>query len=255
VGEQVVEEGTGPGAAGPGVSEFPVLDEAGQQLRAPWAASLAGLLFAALFTVAIVLIRNSPLSTDSQAALDAAFAGGRDLGLFLGTVYLVPFAGILFLWFIAVIRDQLGDREDRFFGTVFFGSGLLFVALVFAATAVAAAPSVGVRYLDQPAPSLEQLQMARSIAYTLLYVIATRAAAVFLISISTLGVRSGVFPRWFAATGYLFGLTLLLFVSFWDLYVLSLPVWVAGVSVFILRRERDRVRQARGAAGPSGPAG
>jgi hypothetical protein len=229
-----------------------VIDEAGQQLRAPWAASLAGLLFAALFTAGIVLIRNSPLSTDNQVALDAAFAEGRDLGLFIGTTYLVPFAGIMFLWFVAVIRDQLGDREDRFFGTVFFGSGLLFVALVFAATAVAASPSVGVRYLDLPAPSLEQLQMTRQIAYTLLFVISTRAAAVFLISISTLGIRSGVFPRWFALTGYLLGLSLLLFVSMWDLYVLSLPVWVAVVSVFILRRERDRVRQDSVAAARRG---
>jgi hypothetical protein len=97
-----------------------------------------------------------------------------------------------------------------------------------------------------PPPSIEQLNTTRSIAYTLLFVIATRAAAVFLISISTLGIRSGVFPRWFALTGFLFGVSLLVFVSFWDLYVLTLPLWVAGVSVFILRRERARVRTSSG---------
>jgi hypothetical protein len=86
------------------------------------------------------------------------------------------------------------------------------------------------------------MHTSRAIAYTLLFVISTRAAAVCLISISTLGIRSGVFPRWFAWTGYLLGLTLLLFVSLWDLYLLSLPVWVAAVSLFILRRERGRVR-------------
>jgi hypothetical protein len=40
-------------------------------------------------------------------------------------LYLAPFAGIAFLWFIAAIRSQLGEREDRFFATVFLGSGLL----------------------------------------------------------------------------------------------------------------------------------
>ena len=75
--------------------------------------------------------------------------------------------------------------------------------------------------LDQPIPSVDQMQTSRAIAYTLLFVIATRAAAVCLISISTLGIRSGVFPRWFAWTGYLLGLTLLLFVSLWDLYLLA----------------------------------
>jgi len=42
-------------------------------------------------------------------------------------VDLAPFAGIAFLWFIAVVRNLIGDREDRFFATVFLDSGLLFV--------------------------------------------------------------------------------------------------------------------------------
>ena len=50
---------------------------------------------------------------------------------------LVPFAGIAFLWFIGVLRDRLGEREDRFFATVFLGSGLLFLAMLFISAAVA----------------------------------------------------------------------------------------------------------------------
>ena len=49
----------------------------------------------------------------------------------------MPFAGIAFLWFIGVLRDRLGELEDRFFATVFFGSGLLFLAMLFASAAVA----------------------------------------------------------------------------------------------------------------------
>ena len=49
---------------------------------------------------------------------------------------LVPLAGVAFLWFIGVLRDRLGQQEDRFFATVFFGSGLLFLAMLFAAAAV-----------------------------------------------------------------------------------------------------------------------
>ena len=43
----------------------------------------------------------------------------------------MPFAGIAFLWFIGVVRDQLGEVEDRLFSTVFLGSGLLFLAMLF----------------------------------------------------------------------------------------------------------------------------
>ena len=48
----------------------------------------------------------------------------------------MPFAGVAFLWFIGVLRDRLAQLEDRFFATVFFGSGLLFLAMLFAAAAV-----------------------------------------------------------------------------------------------------------------------
>ena len=49
----------------------------------------------------------------------------------------VPFSGIAFLWFIGVIRDFIGEQEDKFFATVFLGSGLLFVAMLFVSAAVA----------------------------------------------------------------------------------------------------------------------
>ena len=51
---------------------------------------------------------------------------------------LMPFAGISFLWFIGVVRDGLGRYEDRFFASVFLGSGLLFLAMLFASSAVGA---------------------------------------------------------------------------------------------------------------------
>ena len=232
--------GTGTGA--PGGAAFPVLEQAATGLRAPWAASLAGMLFALLFTTGIVLLRVTVPTTLNEQSVRDLYTDGHDQPLFIATLYLLPFAGIMYLWFMAVIRDQLGEREDKFFGTVFLGSGLLFVALIFSAAAVAGAPTVGVRYLDLPPPDLEAAESARMLSYTLLFVFATRAAAVCLLSIASLGARSGTFPRWFALTGYLLGASLLLFVNFWDLYLLALPVWVAGVSLFILRRERGRTR-------------
>ena len=37
---------------------------------------------------------------------------------------LMPFAGIAFLWFIGVVRDGFGRYEDKFFASVFLGSGI-----------------------------------------------------------------------------------------------------------------------------------
>jgi hypothetical protein len=207
---------------------IPVLEEAGRQLRAPWAASIAGLLFSVLFTAALVLVRSQ---TDYSAQNPAIIIGG---------LYLAPFAGIMFLWFVAVIRDQIGEREDRFFATVFFGSGLLFVALLFTTAAVVSTPATLVEFLGGAQPSAEGIALLRALGYTVLFALATRAAAVFMLATATIGTRSGVFPRWFALVGYLLGFLLLVAVSFQDWFILILPAWVAVVSLFILRRERAR---------------
>jgi hypothetical protein len=207
---------------------MPVIEEAGRQLRAPWAASIAGILFSVLFTAALVLVRSQPEPT------------GQNPAIVIGGLYLAPFAGIMFLWFVAVIRDQIGEREDRFFATAFFGSGLLFVALLFTTAAVVSTPTALVGFLGGAQPSAEAMALLRALGYTLLFALATRAAAVFMVATATIGIRSGVFPRWFAIVGYLLGVVLLVAVSFADWFILVLPAWVAVVSLFILRRERAR---------------
>ena len=219
-----------------------IIDDAGRQLRAPWAASIAGLLFSVLFTASLILIRSQTWLTASDDELAAAFASGQDFAGVVGGLYLAPFAGIMFLWFVAVVRDQIGEREDRFFATVFFGSGLIFVALLFVSAAVASAPIVGVRYMGQGSPLATDVGLFRALSYTVLFAFATRAAGVFLIATATIGLRSGAFPKWVAWTGFALGLVLLVVVTFWDWAILVLPAWVAVVSIFILLRERSRSR-------------
>ena len=231
-----------PGAPIDGAGEA-TLEQAARGVRAPWAASVAGILFAVLFTLALALLRSSPLTGADATDPGAAYARS-ELPIVIGGLYLGPFSGIAFLWFVAVIRDQVGEREDRFFATVFFGSGLLFVALLFAALAVASSLVVGVRDLDQAPPSADTVRMVRSISYALLFGFATRAAAVFLFSTATLGLRTRTFPAWFALTGYAAGMLLLVVVSIWDWIVLLLPAWVAVISLSILRRERARLTRS-----------
>jgi hypothetical protein len=218
--------------------------EAGRQIRAPAAAGIAGLLFAILYTAALVLLRNDIVYTADDAGLVQVFARGDDFPAVIGGLYLAPFAGVMFLWFVAVIRDQIGDREDRFFATVFFGSGILFVGLLFVASAIAIAPSVSVRYLDQPPMSAAVVDVLRAMAYTTTFAFENRAAGVFLFATATIGLKTGVFPRWFSVISYLLGAVLLIAVTFWDWAILVLPAWVLVVSLFILRRERSRRRSA-----------
>ena len=102
------------------------------RLKTPRAAAIAGILFSVLLITGLVLFRLSvradPLETGAWLKTNS-----NTVALALN---LVPFAGIAFLWFIGVLRDRLGELEDRFFATVFLGSGLLFLAMLYASAAV-----------------------------------------------------------------------------------------------------------------------
>ena len=102
-----------------------------QEAQNPRAAAIAGILFALLYGAGLALIRIS-IPADPMADTAWLETNSRTVSLALN---LVPYAGIAFLWFIGVIRDRLGDLEDRLFATVFLGSGLLFLALTFVGAA------------------------------------------------------------------------------------------------------------------------
>ena len=106
-----------------------------QAIRTPRAAAVAGIAFSVLLTATFVLIRLA-VPKDPVAAGDWLTDGSRR-DRFVLALNLLPFAGIAFLWFIGVLRDRIGANEDRFFATVFLGSGLLFVAMLFTCGAVA----------------------------------------------------------------------------------------------------------------------
>ena len=214
-------------------------------LEAPRAAGVAGLAFAVLFAGTLFALVDLPVLHLPDAEVVAWYAAGRDTTLLVGALYLAPFASIAFLWFVAVVRSEIGEREDRFFGTVFFGSGLLFVGLVLVAAGVMGSMVVGVRFLDQPPPSAASLDLIHAVSYTLLVTMASRTAALFMLATASIGLRFAVFPRWFALVGYLIGVALLVGVSVWKEALYLVPAWVAFVSLFLLRRSRD------GAVGPA----
>jgi hypothetical protein len=208
----------------------------------PRAAGVAGLAFAVLFIASILLLRNPPSGASTPAEIRDFYLGAHAGRVTLVGVYLAPFSGIAFLWFIAVIRNLIGDREDRFFATVFLASGLLFVAMVFVAAGVGGALLTAVKFQDEPVPSQDAVVLVRSFAFGFLFIYAMRMAAVFMIVVSTIGMRLGIFPRWLVVTGYLAALVLILNVSYAELLILVFPVWVAAVSVVILRADRRAAR-------------
>ena len=217
------------------------------QRRAPRSAGLAGIAFSVLFLAFALLLGARPPAGLTEAGLVEWFEVTAQTPVTIAVLYVAPFAGIAFLWFLAVVRDRIGVREDRFLSTVFLGSGLLFVAMFWAAGASIASLVAGDQFESGPPLSAADLQLFRSLAFSFLFVFAARVAAVFMIVTSTIAIRTAVFPRWLVIAGYVIALVMLLSLSALQWVVLLFPVWVFVISLFILNSE---IRAAR--AKPAG---
>jgi hypothetical protein len=135
---------------------------------------------------------------------------------------------------MGVLRDRLGTYEDRFFATVFLGSGLLFVAALFAGSAIAG--GMMMVYASGTGKLVESGTYAfgRSITYLMINVYAMKMAAAFMISTATIAMKTAIFPRWMALLGYVLAVVVLL--SSAKLYwaPLAFPLWVLLVSSYVL---------------------
>jgi hypothetical protein len=198
-------------------------------LKTPRAAAIAGIMFSVLLLGALLLLRNSVPDDPREPG---AWLNSESNTVALA-INLVPFAGIAFLWFIGVLRDRLGASEDKFFATVFFGSGLLFLGMLFAAAAVAGALIIS--FETAPAQLIESatFHFARAAAYSMMNVYTIKMAGVFMVTTSTIAIYTGFAPRWIAILGYLLAL-LLIFGSYylsWSFVVF--PLWVLVMSIYI----------------------
>lgn len=212
-------------------------------------AALAGLLFAVLFSIGFFLLDRQPSRTADADTLLAYYRGPGGQTLLVAGVYVVPLAGLCFLWFVAAARQRLrlmARREDALLATVQLTAGVLFVAMVFvaAAASVTGVASVRVGGVDDAAV-VTQLRTMTTYGEALLMIYAFRTAAVFIVVSTTRGWKARLFPRWFVVVGYVVALLLLVSLTYARVVVLVVPAWVAATSVIILfRRARGDLEVA-----------
>ena len=217
--------------------------QAGSPLRTPRAAAFAGIIFSVFLISALVLLRLS-VPANPQVAGAWLTDSGRRTAVTVA-LNLIPFAGIAFLWFIGVLRDRIGQREDRFFATVFLGSGLLFVAMLFVAAAVGGGL---IAEAASGTPGAGTLALGRNVTGILLNVYAMRMAAVFTLTLVTIARRTAIVSRWLTVAGLVTAVLLLVGVGISAWVELIFPAWILVLSVDVLRAGR---RPANSSA-PSG---
>lgn len=237
---------TSPGGAGLDVPSGRRGDRRRSRARSIEAAAIAGVVYAVLALVALALFNRAPRLSLTDDQLTAWYDDPENRsGLLLG-LNLAAISSIAFLWFVAVIRRRIGDREDRFFSTVFLGSAIAYVAAWLLAAAMLASPAVAVSLLEAATISPATATLAGGQGAAVLLVVAPRLQAVFVFTTTTIILRNGALPRWFAVLGYLVGVVLLVVPIVTRPVGVTFPLWVLATSVAFL------VARPNGADQPSG---
>ena len=214
--------------------------KAGSPLRTPRAAAVAGIIFSVLMIIALTVLR---LSVPARPTVPGAWLTDAERRATVAVALnLIPFAGIAFLWFIGVLRDRIGEREDRFFATVFLGSGLLFVAMLFVGAAVAG--SVIASVTPTALPGRDTLILGRNVTASLLNVYSMRMAAVFTLTTVNIARRTQIVSRWLVYAGLACALVLMIGIGINPWVELLFPLWILALSVEFLLARRAAAQAA-----------
>jgi hypothetical protein len=202
-----------------------------RQVRSPRSAALAGILFSLLIGASMILLRSGAVVDPIE--IDAEWLDAQSSAVAVVLV-LVPFAGIAFLWFTGVMRDLLGALEDKFFATVFLGSGIILVVMMFVWAAAYGAMFGTYQAVSGAANDFDVIIYATAFANQIMGSYMLRMASVYMLSIGSLWTRTKVVPRWLTIVTYLVAVPFLLFAGALRSARVLFPVWVLLVSIFIL---------------------
>jgi hypothetical protein len=213
--------------------------------RAATLTARLGILQSILTLAAYWLLAQAPGPGASDEAIVEFYNSDERWMVIAAGLYLMPFAGIAFLWFVVALRMWIkqSSEEHALFSNVQLVSAIVFIALFFAA---AAAESVLAVSVDSMGPEIEPTMARLFPRYggALLLVFAMRMAAVFVVTTSTIGRLHRILPAWFVWTGYAVGLFLLLSATISPLLILVFPVWVLVLSVILLGRARQLPKES-----------
>jgi hypothetical protein len=237
-----IDPGPVPLAPGVGTGGLPLTPDGMRSLRqAATRTALAGIVHSVLFLLSFYLLSTVPGAQSPNEEVVEFYASGDQRRVVLVGLYLMPFAGVAFMWFIVSLRTWIGAtgaREEVLLSNMQLVSGIVFTTLFFAAAAATSITAASVQYVDAGIDPVVARQFPLY-GRALLLVFAIRMAAIFVITTTSIGRATRLLPTWFVVTGYALGAVLLLSVSFSRLLVLAFPAWVFVLSLLLLHRARQ----------------
>jgi len=217
-----------------------------REFRSPRAAAIAGIVYSLLIITVMILTTGAARVRPEEVTREWLETWS---GTFSLVLTMVPFAGIAFLWFTGVIRDRLREREDRFFATIFLGSGIIQVLLLFMWGAI-----LGSLMRMKAITTLEMVDDFSPDVYIFGVLLmneiignfALRMAGVYMMAIGTLWTKTGLMPRWFTILTYVLALGFLVAAERIREARFIFPGWVFAVSVYVLVQNYRRTYDQEG---------
>jgi hypothetical protein len=205
-----------------------------KSFRSVRSAAVAGVIYAILAIAALVLLRGLPAAGESGTTPTVWIADPLNQARLIVGLNLASISSVAFLWFVAVIRKRMGDREDKFFSTVFLGSALVYIGIWLVAAAAIASIAVAYQRFDDASLSTDSVTFLLGFSEALILVVGPRLQGVFVLSMSTLILRTEMLPSWLAYLGYAAGSIMVVVPMISQPVGLGFPLWVLVVSVTIL---------------------
>ena len=213
-----------------------------REIRSPRAAALAGIGYSILMITGMTLTAGITRVRLENITLDLVESWYRKASL---VILMVPFAGIAFLWFTGVIRDRLGEHEDRFFATLFYGSGIIQVMLLFIWGAIFGAVMATRTMTAVGLIENDIYIFSFALMNEIIGNYALRMAGIYMTAIATLWTRTGIMARWFSLLTYILALGFLFAAERFREARFIFPIWVFVVSIYVLIQNFRRTREQK----------
>ena len=196
---------------------------------------VAGIAFAVLFVVSIMLIQT-PDTDAPTSEWTEYFQDGGNRGLAIVSAYAMALAALTFLYFVWALRARLRAAEDdgADWSTLAIASGVGLATVMLASAAAMATVPAGVEFADTPVPDGEFARQLEQLGFGLLLLCGMLLAGVCIAAISMSALRSGVLPRWLAIGGFVVAVVVGLGGVFFIPMIL-LVLWALAIGIFLLR--------------------
>lgn len=204
-------------------------------------APLTGIVAVVLVIVGFIVFESGDTPDSESSPEQVASYFENDQGTIIGGTFVTAIGLLFFIWFLGSLRSRLYRAEGGVgrVSSVAFAAGVAMATLLFAGLAPVLSGAFAFEEDERLTPESAQALWNAGDGF---FFLAWFAGALLLAATAVVGLRTGVFARWFSFV------TLVLAVAFvvpwigWAVFLFAFPLWIVVVSLWLWRTREPDVR-------------